>query len=96
MKRVVLDTNVFISALLAPQAEKGQILNHWMNGSFALLHSDTQVFEIRRVVIAIVWNVFWRKHEKCCPTGRTLRPTLRGVKPRVRGEACEYEQDSVS
>ncbi len=49
MKRVILDTNVFISALLAPQAEKGQILDHFMNGSYVLLYSTHQFFEIREV-----------------------------------------------
>jgi uncharacterized protein len=49
MKRVILDTNVFISALLAPQAEKGLILDLWMNGAFVLLYSDYQFFEIREV-----------------------------------------------
>lgn len=49
MKRVILDTNVFISALLAPQAEKGQIIDHFMNGSYVLLYSTHQFFEIREV-----------------------------------------------
>lgn len=49
MKRVILDTNVYISALLAPHAEKGQILDLWMSGAFILLYSSNQFFEIREV-----------------------------------------------
>lgn len=43
--RVVIDTNIFISALIRPDGKPGQIIQRWRDGSFTLLYSDTLLQE---------------------------------------------------
>jgi putative PIN family toxin of toxin-antitoxin system len=43
--RVVIDTNIFISALIRPLGNPGKIIAHWRNGGFKLLYSDSLVDE---------------------------------------------------
>ncbi|HEY86267.1 MAG TPA: putative toxin-antitoxin system toxin component, PIN family, partial [Chloroflexi bacterium] len=38
--RVVVDTNVFVSALIRPGGKPGQIIQRLRDGSFTLLYSD--------------------------------------------------------
>lgn len=47
--RLVLDSNVLISALLLENSVPGHLLAAWRRGRFDLLTSDTQLEEIRRV-----------------------------------------------
>ena len=47
--RVVLDTNVIISALARPVSLPGQLLIAWRKGQFTLLCCAEQLAEIRRV-----------------------------------------------
>jgi uncharacterized protein len=47
--RVVLDTNVIISALARPVSLPGQLLFAWRKGQFTLLCCAEQLAEIRRV-----------------------------------------------
>mgnify|MGYP001777772094 CR=1 FL=1 len=47
--KVVLDTNVLISAILSPNNPPDLILQSWFNGKFELLTSEEQLEEIRRV-----------------------------------------------
>ena len=47
--RVVLDTNVIISALARPASLPGQLLISWRKGQFTLLCCAEQLSEIRRV-----------------------------------------------
>lgn len=47
--RLVLDTNILISALLSEQSLPAQILAHWRKGQFTLLCCDEQIEELRRV-----------------------------------------------
>ncbi|MBM6703404.1 putative toxin-antitoxin system toxin component, PIN family [Sutterella massiliensis] len=47
--RVVLDTNVLISALISPHNPPDLILQSWLAGDFELLTSEDQLEEIRRV-----------------------------------------------
>jgi putative PIN family toxin of toxin-antitoxin system len=48
--KVVLDTNVFISALLTPLGRNRKLIEHWQNGSFALLTSEAQIDELKRTL----------------------------------------------
>lgn len=47
--KVVLDTNVLISALISPHNPPDLILQSWLAGDFELLTSEDQLEEIRRV-----------------------------------------------
>lgn len=47
--KVVLDTNVLISALISPHNPPDIILQSWLAGEFDLLTSEEQLDEIRRV-----------------------------------------------
>ncbi len=47
--KVVLDTNVLISALISPHNPPDLILRSWLAGDFELLTSEDQLEEIRRV-----------------------------------------------
>jgi putative PIN family toxin of toxin-antitoxin system len=47
--RVVLDTNVLISALLVGQSTTAQLLTAWRRGAFELLTCELQLQEIRAV-----------------------------------------------
>lgn len=47
--RVVLDTNVLVSALLVESSPPAQLLMHWRQGRFALLTAAPQLDELRRV-----------------------------------------------
>ena len=48
--RVILDTNILVSALLHVERVPSTVLNHWVKGAFELLTVETQVDELRRVV----------------------------------------------
>lgn len=47
--KVVLDTNVLISALISPHNPPDLILQSWLAGGFELLTSEEQLEEVRRV-----------------------------------------------
>lgn len=47
--RVVLDTNVLISALLNTESQPGQLVTAWRQGAFQLLTCEIQLEEIRAV-----------------------------------------------
>ena len=47
--KVVLDTNVLISALISPHNPPDLILQSWLAGDFVLITSEDQLEEIRRV-----------------------------------------------
>ena len=47
--RVVLDTNVLISALLMESSPPGQLVTHWRRGRFTLLTASPQLDELMRV-----------------------------------------------
>jgi len=47
--RVVLDTNVLISALLVEDSPPAQLITHWRQGRFALLTAAPQLDELMRV-----------------------------------------------
>ncbi|MBB6192788.1 hypothetical protein FHS51_003042 [Sphingobium wenxiniae] len=47
--RVVIDTNVFISALLSSRSLPAQLVALWQQGHFSLLTSIEQIEELRRV-----------------------------------------------
>ena len=50
MAKVVLDTNVFVSALLTRKSPPAQILDAWKRGLFTLVVSPVLVEEILRVL----------------------------------------------
>jgi hypothetical protein len=47
--RVVLDTNVLLSALISPHGTADQLYQAWRTGRFTLLTSEAQLEEFRRV-----------------------------------------------
>ena len=47
--RVVLDTNVLVSALLVQTSKPAQVLTAWRRGGFELLTCEIQLAEIREV-----------------------------------------------
>ena len=47
--RVVLDTNVLVSALLLPSSLPAQLIAHWRHGRFVLLTAQPQLDEHMRV-----------------------------------------------
>jgi uncharacterized protein len=47
--RVILDTNVLVSALAKPGSVPGQVLQAWRDGRYDLLSSAEHLAEIRRV-----------------------------------------------
>lgn len=47
--RVVLDTNVLVSALLMDSSRPAQLISHWRQGRFALLTAAPQLEELTRV-----------------------------------------------
>jgi uncharacterized protein len=48
--RVVLDANVYVSALINAAGSPGRILAHWENGAFNVLISPAIVAEVGRVL----------------------------------------------
>ena len=50
MRRVVLDCNVFVSALLSPDGAPAQILERWADGAFDLIISPLLLAELERVL----------------------------------------------
>jgi putative PIN family toxin of toxin-antitoxin system len=48
--RVVLDTNIFVSALLTPSGVAATVLQMWREGRFDLVTSSTVLAELRRVL----------------------------------------------
>jgi len=49
--RVVLDTNVWISGLLAPQGKSGMIIDTWHQGHLSVIVSQPILEEIERVLL---------------------------------------------
>ena len=47
--RIVLDTNIIVSALIAPRSLLGSVLRHWQEGRFDLISCEEQISELRRV-----------------------------------------------
>lgn len=50
MRRVVLDANVYVSALLAPAGSPAQILERWAAGQFDVIVSPLLLAELERVL----------------------------------------------
>ncbi|NKB68891.1 MAG: putative toxin-antitoxin system toxin component, PIN family [Candidatus Latescibacteria bacterium] len=64
MKRIVLDTNVIISAILNAHGSPGQILNQVLEGKLSLCLSTAMVGEIRRVIRYEKMAAFFKRVEK--------------------------------
>ena len=47
MMRVVIDTNILVSALIAPAGKPAAIINAWLDGKFTLLTCAAHVEELR-------------------------------------------------
>jgi putative PIN family toxin of toxin-antitoxin system len=50
VRRVVLDANVYVSALLAPTGSPAQILERWAEGQFDVIVSPLLLAEVERVL----------------------------------------------
>lgn len=59
--RVVLDTNIFIAALLTPGSTNDALIQHWADGRYALLTSQAQLTELRRVTKEKVYDDLIRR-----------------------------------
>jgi uncharacterized protein len=46
--RIVLDTNIYISALLSAQGATAKLVNAWLNDKFVLITSEEQLNELTR------------------------------------------------
>src|ERR1039458_7101812 len=47
--RVILDTNVLVSALISPHGAADQLYQAWRSGRFSLITSEAQLDEFRRI-----------------------------------------------
>jgi uncharacterized protein len=50
VRRVVLDSNVYVSALLAPTGSPAQIIERWADGQFEVIVSPLLLAELERVL----------------------------------------------
>jgi uncharacterized protein len=50
VRRIVLDCNVFVSALLSPNGAPAQILDRWADGDFDLVVSPLLLAELEKVL----------------------------------------------
>lgn len=48
--RIVIDTNVLVSALLVADSSAGKLLDYWQESRFELVSSHTQLDELSRVM----------------------------------------------
>jgi uncharacterized protein len=83
--RVVLDTNVFIAALLVPTGAAAQVLLAWSEHRFVLLYSTELILELREVVA----RPRLRQRIKRYRVGALIR------RIKVRGERVFNNQNSV-
>jgi putative PIN family toxin of toxin-antitoxin system len=91
--RVILDTNVLISALLVPSGAPGAIYRAWADGAFTLLVSDEQIGELRRTLAKPALAVRIRPHH----AGRlvnNLRKLAEDVGPLPRVENSPDPDDN--
>lgn len=47
---VVIDTNLFVSALIVPHSQPALLINLWKKGAFALASSDPMIEELTQVL----------------------------------------------
>jgi len=64
MFRIVLDANIFVSAILSPNGVPAQVLNTWHEGFFELVISSSIIEEIRRVLNYPKLTKFHKKSAK--------------------------------
>ena len=60
--RVVLDTNVFVAALLVPTGVAGLVLGAWSEHRFTLLYSTELILELREVMTRPRLRVRVKRH----------------------------------
>ena len=75
--RVILDTNVLVSALLVPSGVPGAIYRAWREGAFTLLISDVQIDELRRTLSKPALAARTRPHD----AGRLVNNLRRLAEP---------------
>jgi uncharacterized protein len=83
--RVVLDTNVFIAALLVPTGAAARVLQAWSEGRFVLLYSRELILELREVLARPRLRERVKRHR----VGALVR------RIRARGERVYNNQNSV-
>ncbi len=67
--RVILDTNILISALLIESGIPGRIYQTWTDGAFTLILSDEQLREMKQTLTKpYLWPVFVRIKQVECST----------------------------
>lgn len=81
--RVVLDTNVFVSALISPHGAPGYILRLWESRSFDLLLSPHNLEELARTL----------RYPKVMRRLRTAETVLTQLLQRLREQAVWVEPD---
>jgi len=50
MLRVVIDTNIFVSALLSKTGAPAQVIDAWQSRKFLVITSDAAILEVERVL----------------------------------------------
>ncbi len=63
LMRMVLDTNVLVSALIAPGGLSDRLLQHWEAGDLTLVTSSEQIEEVERVLAYEKLQRFIRKEQ---------------------------------
>ena len=79
--KAVIDTNLFISALLTPYGTPAKLLNAWRKGKYDLVISNDMLSELREVVV----EPYFKKHtilaKRSLQVVMTLRLGAEFVKP---------------
>jgi uncharacterized protein len=84
--RVVLDSNVFIAALLIPQGVAAELLRRWRKRQFTLLYSTELLLELRDVLARPVFVRRIKRHR----VGAVIR------RIRIHGQQILSNRNTIS
>lgn len=62
--KVVIDTNVWVSALVAPRGISAELVELWKRGKFRVVFSEQQITELWEVLTRSKFSLKYRIHEK--------------------------------
>jgi uncharacterized protein len=71
--RVVLDTNILVSALISPAGHPAAIYDAWEDGKFTLLTCAEQLDELRSTLQKPRVAELIKPYKKCFPASRLQR-----------------------
>lgn len=84
--RVVLDTNVFIAALLVPNGVAGELLRLWRKQKYSLLYNTEQILELKEVLARPAFTKRIKRHR----VGSLVRSI------RLHGQQILNNQNSIN